>query len=691
MSMTSPSLLVAIDVSPGLCEPLVSEELLQYITGRYLNAESSLAAHTKFEKFDSLLVGQSEAFDELNRSGYPCRLSLVSAFVHSLTEMHVNSEVRLIFFSSAGRSSWVGSHLWKDNQPIQLGKGGTESLARMRLFLESQNDNQFDIWSSILQIESNLDNSRLLIFSGTDSSAKFLRVGFASVESLLKLQHPGLIASFVPIGDEPDSESIQALHQLFSRLGGFVFPAVSAESRVAEIADVLSRHFIMEDHQIVRERMQVGSRTIFAPFSSPTDFSWITSKRLNPSVLYLRCLSEDTSSLKWRWMRGFRFHRERFRGVRDIFFESSGQLGLDFRQPDNKTPWWTLRSSQPPSSSLDLTEGSILFSVNGRIIDGEVNSVCFRRLLGRRPVVLSFGSPEDRPGRDTRSAWIQACAEELSIRAIVENIKDFDSKIPLPFVPRRQTPWNRVPAHAFDKSHQCLLIASTVMCDHEGLLALAQVDSKFRNLFLSEQGRVGRSLFRYALRRSFPGSKRIWGRIFSLLSLKRQLDVGRADMLMRATYGISIADISSGNEDSTLCFSPFLEFRPDKIKPLSDILCGVTAACFLHSRVKTQRLLTAGVPLELIYAEFIIRISLGAKEAVVCSWLNSIFCLEGIGSIFWLRLFLSLLEQFEVSDSGDLIATAFQAFNLDRVTESTITAALSIPVSSQWLKRLMSP
>ena len=627
----------------------------------------------------------------------PSRLSLYIQTIEALGPLLLEVDSRLFFFSSANGSSWVGSTFWKANPDIHFPRGYFDlNQLRQHFFntaLTQQGEAGFDLWSSILQTEPDSEDTRLLIFSAADSSAKALHAEFFTLESFLKVRLPCLSASLVLVGNSPDSESIQTLHQFFTGLGGIVFPSISSLGAVRPLIDALTEHFFFEDERILQQRKEHSllKRSILQSDSS-TVLNWKIAKRLNPSSQYCRCLAMDTASLKWRWMRGFRFYRENFKGVRDVFFNSPGPLGLEFSPPYHESPWWTLRSTHPPSSSLDLEEGSILFSVNGVILDPDVESKCFRLMMLRRPLVLSFTRKGLGDPGNCRSTWIRSCSEELAMNMILQDTADIYSTTPPDFLNVRQQPWNRIPTERFPLSQRCLLIASTIMCDIEALFVLSRVNTTFRRLFFpveSSEISIGRKLVRFALRRARPESREALKMIPRFLLSSACVNVETCDVLMRVSYGISIAEIFARSADVRGHRSPFVQFCPEKLNPSLRLIQGVTAACFIHSPVLTRRLVADGVPLELLFAEFLLRISLGARESSVSELLQALSYLEEPGSIFWLRLFLALLDRLSVSGPGNLFSNSFKVLVIDSVDALTVQAANVIPVSYCWLRLLL--
>jgi hypothetical protein len=161
-------------------------------------------------------------------------------------------------------------------------------------------------------------------------------------------------------------------------------------------------------------------------------------------------------------------------------------------------------------------------------------------------------------------------------------------------------------------------------------------------------------------------------------------------MLMRVAYGISIAEIFARSDDVRYQRSPFVQFSPEKLNPSLRLIQGVTAACFIHSPVLTRRLVADGVPLELLFSEFLMRISLGARESKVYELLQALSYLEEPGSVFWLRLFLALLDRLSESGTGNLFSNSFKVLVIDSVDAFTVEAANLIPVSNRWLRLLLS-
>lgn len=684
--MESPSLWFAFDVSFGLCNSVIRESNDESpgICPANGSTPGACGSHVEGPIARDHLTEQSTVF-----AG---RQSLLILIMESLVPICRDADVRFLFFSAPSRSSWVGASLWTSSPIIAFPRGSFgfkqlhQYLSEDAVIEKSQLD--FNLWSTILETDGSAADIRLVILSSAEPSAKFLSTEYSAIESLLRFRFPLLSASYISLGEPPDSQSIQALHQFFSRLGGVSLPSFSTPGRIPELVNSLTRNFLLEERQILEQRK--AYHMCRAPIITDSDIQrgWLLAKRLNPSFLYRECLARDTGDVKWRWMRGFRLYREEVRGVRDIYIDSIGPLGLEFSPPASTTPWWTLSATHPPSSSLNLVEGSVLSAVDGVILDTDGDIDSFKGIMSNRPLVLTFINQRISAEKEARSDWIRSCAEELSMRIIIKNSSDIYGKIPPNFSGSRARPWARIVSHGFDPAELSILFSATVMCDLEALVGCARINSKFRKL-LFPGNPVGRKLLRYVIRRVNRTSEESARSLITVIGPSDMVDVTRSDLLMRATYGISIADIAPFSDDFAHNASPILSFSPIKVLPILTLIRVVTAASFVHSRVNTLKFISEGFPLELLFAEFMIRITLGANESRVYRWLRRIYVVEGPGSVFWLKLFLALIDQSMGIQSGCSILSMARSLSLECVEASTVKAANLIPISRRWVEGVL--
>jgi len=120
-----------------------------------------------------------------------------------------------------------------------------------------------------------------------------------------------------------------------------------------------------------------------------------------PSEAMLAVLSDVAMTISKRWQRSLRSWRMH-RGLRDVVFSESGNLGLEFNEPqhgsaaDPSKRSWLLRATHPPASSLKMEEQSELVAINMvRVNHLTLRSEVARRIAAR-PVSLTFRSPKAR-------------------------------------------------------------------------------------------------------------------------------------------------------------------------------------------------------------------------------------------------------------------------------------------------------
>ena len=699
------SIILAIEIREELSYPLIPDDVYESRCDAFLLSESNkwsrfISSSTWGERHarlkDDVLCGRVSEFNESLVNDYPSSLRYYTDILRALEPVLQSSEVGVLFYSDepAGR---VTHSCWEKNELIQLARGELTASGIQQTILEFSNRTRhappFGMWDTLLSHD--LTTSRILVIGTTLGHRTVSGSTLSFVDSLLALPSKLPFISFLLVGKALETEEIQSLQDFVCACGGLAFSGIMDPSALADAVECTSRFFLMAGESELHQRSDYINGDTARRKSRG---SGLVDDRCEDAALWLipgtvtsRSLFEDSSQLEWRWTRGLRIYRELRRGVRDVVYTEPGPLGLELSPPTAGTPYWTLACTHPPISGIGLKVGALLIAIGSHSITKDTSRYKLHQLMAVRPVCITFHTPEEPKWRiSRRDAWICSMAEEMASAVLANRVKSPYKTVPPPFRrPSGQRPWQAVSQTHVDQMTEALVIAAASSCDVEVFDALSCCNTVLRKLLRVRRERplsLGMRVLRYIVRRSNPDQMETSPAILRRALTCAEPDYVGADFRLRVAYGISLADIVPHSRGIFMP-SAFLQIGHDDMKTFMALVDAITPACFTSSPLVTKQLKIEGVPLELMFIDMVLRISLSCDtSSKIVKGLYAIYMVEGCCSIMWVRIFLVLVKRIHLDNGKDFLSVALGHLSLDSVSEAILLEALYHDVNQKWLK-----
>lgn len=698
-------IILAIEVGPHLQRPVLSEDSVESMIEAYISEEaqdwSASCSESEWrERYAELksdvLSGNATRFEEFLAGSSKSVLQIYSELIESFANRIRMNNVRVVFYSPACEG-WIHHSSWSKNYPLLIERGSFDRHHLLGLLVKlSQRDSSLPphgLWDSLIGLANEQISSRVIVIGTTWNSQSFCQDAVESSRALLAMIDEASYYSLVLVGSGPETEEIQAL-QVFAAWGsGFLFPGVMDSFGIPEIGNCLVSNFLNLSLSELdsRRRASSGPRRIseMEPKYESCFMEFI--RQSVPSFDTRRAIMEDNSAEEWRWTRGIRIFREVTRGLRDVVFMDPGILGLELALPcDGTSSLWTLRSTTPPVSGVGLDPGSILIAIDSHSITGRTDAWTIKRLLNRRPVCVTFAPTAGFTRPDKKLNFSLALAEELTSGILTRRAgrTSHAQALPPQFFPSQSRPWAPVCMEDVDAKLKSLVIACAVMRDLDMFKILRKTNGGLRRLLDVQERerrclgyRILRHIIRYRDLDQVHADQRFIEYLVDGIKPRRSL----SDMIMRSIYGISLADIVACSDVD----EPFLTFVEVAGRGAMDFLTlteAVTGACFTFDSKRTRQLRAEGVPFELLFASFVLRLGQSQHEDSVASdWIRSVFSVEGAVSTMWLRLFLARFASFKIHPGSDVLREVILHFQGD-VSTRDILEAMTIAVNRKWVQ-----
>ena len=290
-------------------------------------------------------------------------------------------------------------------------------------------------------------------------------------------------------------------------------------------------------------------------------------------------------------------------------------------------------------------------------------------MMQNRPLVMTIWAKKIETIED---AWINSIAEELTAKQLSQRAKNPYRTVPVPFNHARQNPLKLVDDLNLEISEHALVIAATVMLDAKFLLQTRSLNKGCHDGLNMDRRKIGWRILRYVLRHCYshihispPHSGILPALSSSVINFGIDLDQ-------------IIPDLS---KVPSFVLHPFLDNNSSPCTSFIQLMDVLTPAAFAYSPETTRQLKIEGFPIELAFVRIVLRISLRHNEH-----LYQVFLLEGIDSVFFVRIFLVLLTQLSSRSEVDWLQKALNGLTLEAVTEEVIRESHDVQLTSQWIR-----
>ncbi len=125
-------------------------------------------------------------------------------------------------------------------------------------------------------------------------------------------------------------------------------------------------------------------------------------------------------------------------------------------------------------------------------------------------------------------------------------------------------------------------------------------------------------------------------------------------------------------------------YDPSTFREFMKLVCAVFPASLVHVPDVTHTLYLAGYPFEYVFVRMVLYASLDLASAA--SKMHTIYCTEGILSIWWLRMFLASLSHVQLDDSGNTLEDFVALTDPGKFSTDLIQSSASIPVTTEWVQ-----
>ena len=484
---------------------------------------------------------------------------------------------------------------------------------------------------------------------------------------------------FVPlVRIEPDVLAL--LEEFAAATGGGVVPFAYEPSTIKDA--IMS--FSSADNATERKRYYLKRPGSFKFIESQSSLmtlinKWVPSASVQslclPQPETLSALSDVSGSASFRWTRGLRLVRQSL-GVRDATFADPGEIGLQL-EPGS----WTVLTSTPPASALDIAPGTRLLAIQGVAIDKQTHARDIAALLRRRPLVLTFGEVFNT---DLLDAFIGQQAQEIAASVLNDRAKAPYTAIPKPIKPRS------IKLHAQFEGRARLSAdtwARIVMFagDLKTLVSVSSLNKEMHHAFIKaarKRKSPGWRVLKFLIRNgacSLMSKKGVHAFINWLLPpVHAGLDVLMARLVLSAGFDVThmMPDLRE--------LHPLSCLERDAVAVLKNIVDTVTPALFAVNARIARRLRAEGVALELLFIRWLLSLIWQPQTDYT---IRALLILEGPLSMLWLRVFVLSITRLPEASQG--LSDATRIISDMRMDSAIIAEASLIPLTRTWMNSWM--